>query len=1229
MAFSYDFTAMADGAFSDANLDLQGTGFTITSGRLQKASSDATYSYLTYNQSITDDVIEATITLQEAPDYQAVIATIVDPATGNGYQLRVRYGQFMYFDRIANWVIANQADFESSQTFAAGDTFTLRVDRSTATNNVDLIHNSTTEGTYSDGTYTANLAPGIGKYQENANVGFAAFSSINGGAAGREITSLTGALRRGNTGVTANCSGLDANPTTQTVEIDTGTYIDSCTVTDWNGGSPVFTVDCDLPPGTNYTLRITDDQGTVTLTGQTLLIESDRDNVVYDGTPTPAGQESLGNEWLADHGVTAATDDQYGIVQHAAVTWNSAGQAVINPLQTVSVAYWAWDDSAGAMYTGTITIAEEAVLSNQTLTSTGSTTMQATVDTTVNTGSAYGFCSTSATPPSEEDLESGVGSADHDVVPVTAAGTLTFNFSGLSPSTTHYVHILHNNSGAQSTIVTTGGVATDSAPANMQPVIDPQIFYGLEGAAGGEYIDLGNLTDARVSDETVTDFEGIVRTIPAGTPLREGCRVVIPIADDPVGWDAFDVTTWTLSGSTTTPDYRTIDFTASAGDRAISHYITDGAYVGRTFRYTVRLSGTPGDVVRVQLQDLTTWDSTVSTVTLSDAEQDYTVIRTVAAGATGVQARIANDDVGIAKTVYCTGCMLEDVTGQANQNPSTITAELAYSDYKNGNTVVNDVVVPGVGARFKGTADYIKELIDNENYSVVNDAGTDYWVNGGTPNTSPRYSLHYENGGLVAAAEATIVRSGTGSVRFEIQTNQSAHASNRSEMRISDYKSIFNTNVFKFSVYFPVGFSWPDGWFVFWQLRQHDSTASPIVEMTLTATGLLRVLYRNESSHVGGAYEAYISPSSIELGQWIDFKLRVTGDVNNSGDLSVWKKLSADSVYTNLVDLNDVSIGYETYDGTTQDPNQYCECKFGLYREGSDLGHIAYFDDIEQYSIDPYWLHDNAKNTELRITNPFPHNEGSVVLDCAFMYDMGDVINERVVWLGSGGTGPIYLNSDGSIRASDGTNYPAGLSGVTYVSGDKMLAASSWGSAGLDVTAKNVSDDSAWGEASSAYDGAFDNDATDIIHLFKWHVGAVRLYGLDLYSTKYTPAQIQAGLVDPDTYNLPATIGQSIGTVAASDPDLDTLTYSITAGNTDGDVAIDPDTGELTWFHAPDPTRTPTYNLTVQVSDGELTASAAVTINVLAVSSGGDSEDGFICSIIKSLIQPLIKDVIN
>ena len=82
-----------------------------------------------------------------------------------------------------------------------------------------------------------------------------------------------------------------------------------------------------------------------------------------------------------------------------------------------------------------------------------------------------------------------------------------------------------------------------------------------------------------------------------------------------------------------------------------------------------------------------------------------------------------------------------------------------------------------------------------------------------------------------------------------------------------------------------------------------------------------------------------------------------------------------------------------------------------------------------------------------------------------------------------------------------------------------------------------------------------------------------------------------------------AAVGDPVGTVSATDPDEDTLTYSITAGNTGNAFAIGGGTGAITVAGALDHETAPSYTLTVEASDGqggEDTATVTVTVSDVA-----------------------------
>ena len=78
-----------------------------------------------------------------------------------------------------------------------------------------------------------------------------------------------------------------------------------------------------------------------------------------------------------------------------------------------------------------------------------------------------------------------------------------------------------------------------------------------------------------------------------------------------------------------------------------------------------------------------------------------------------------------------------------------------------------------------------------------------------------------------------------------------------------------------------------------------------------------------------------------------------------------------------------------------------------------------------------------------------------------------------------------------------------------------------------------------------------------------------------------------------------AAVGAAVGAVSAIDPNGDTVTFSITAGNDAGAFAIGSATGAITVAAALDHDTTPTYTLTVEASDGAMNASVSVEITVV------------------------------
>ena len=101
--------------------------------------------------------------------------------------------------------------------------------------------------------------------------------------------------------------------------------------------------------------------------------------------------------------------------------------------------------------------------------------------------------------------------------------------------------------------------------------------------------------------------------------------------------------------------------------------------------------------------------------------------------------------------------------------------------------------------------------------------------------------------------------------------------------------------------------------------------------------------------------------------------------------------------------------------------------------------------------------------------------------------------------------------------------------------------------------------------------------------------------------------------------------GTAVGTLAASDVDAgDSLSYSITTGNTDGAFAIDPVTGEITLAN-PDAlglSLNPGFGLGVQVQDASgLTTVVEVTVTV---DPAPDVEDEMVKGVVR-----MVKEIID
>ncbi|MCG7904403.1 MAG: hypothetical protein JAY60_18500 [Candidatus Thiodiazotropha weberae] len=297
---------------------------------------------------------------------------------------------------------------------------------------------------------------------------------------------------------------------------------------------------------------------------------------------------------------------------------------------------------------------------------------------------------------------------------------------------------------------------------NIIQRVGGSLIYSLPSTST-EYITLGDLTDARATTGTVTDFEGITRTIPAGIPLREGCRVVENICVAPSdlqdaswipsnGAVVLNATQWQTGTGGVNSQMRTdVIANVQVGERYRVHLklaIADKS-VATSWRIGFYMAG--GGAAAGSWLDIT--------ADVSDQEQWLTAaVAEITAVGTGLYAIVhAIGSTGVT-TVTQSEVFIEEVTGQVNQNPSTFVDGFAYSDYENGNTVASNVVTSGQGAAISGAY----WLHDNTQSTGIQEAFTDFPQDAGTVRV--RFSPQYNKGAI--ASDNGVAMSSTNSLFY-------------------------------------------------------------------------------------------------------------------------------------------------------------------------------------------------------------------------------------------------------------------------------------------------------------------------------------------------------------------------------------------------------------------------------------------------------------------------------
>lgn len=130
----------------------------------------------------------------------------------------------------------------------------------------------------------------------------------------------------------------------------------------------------------------------------------------------------------------------------------------------------------------------------------------------------YWFVSTSATPPSEGDLEGGTGATSFGNATVSATGIQTFNDAGaLTPETAYYAHYMQKDAAGNNSNILTSAQFTTLAATD---VTDPILSSPTTPTVSNFTVDLGVSTDEANGDLYVHVKAGA--TPPSESDLEDG-----------------------------------------------------------------------------------------------------------------------------------------------------------------------------------------------------------------------------------------------------------------------------------------------------------------------------------------------------------------------------------------------------------------------------------------------------------------------------------------------------------------------------------------------------------------------------------------------------------------------------------------------------------------------------------------------------------------------------------
>ncbi len=229
-------------------------------------------------------------------------------------------------------------------------------------------------------------------------------------------------------------------------------------------------------------------------------------------------------------------------------------------------------------------------------------------------------------------------------------------------------------------------------------------------------------SDGAHREATVTDFEGLIKPVRDGEARFVGARRVENLLGYTERLDYNEASIWyQLLGATATantvaaPDGTMTAETVSFGTDVDSRLQSRVSYItaGETYVYSIWLRAPSATSVELYIMDeVSPYLKTTVTVSVSTVWQRFSVTRTVVDAAAS-DILICLSGTGSATTFYAWGAQVEEVTGQANQNPSEYVSNdvktlapyhganvdnVKYFATENGNTVASNVVTEATGA---------------------------------------------------------------------------------------------------------------------------------------------------------------------------------------------------------------------------------------------------------------------------------------------------------------------------------------------------------------------------------------------------------------------------------------------------------------------------------------------------------------------------------------------------